>query len=341
MIMERVQDDLFGHLDKMIDEFKASSSSPESKASSLELKTATLSFRDLKRAIGRAERCGHGSQQLRVLDTETVFFLCRACHIKTFVDCSADILEAGPSAGAEEISLDTEEEGRGGERLLQESRELEIVSVESVRAEKEAKIAKEDVIKGGSGGFWPRGSRCRVMFTGYKCRAHMRAVVALGGGLSSRAAASDVLVTDSLRVTPRLLAALGRGLPVVSPAWVLASRGQGGLLDPWRWLLVDQYREQLHSLALGPSLLASRREGGSLRGQRVLLSPENRKHLQELESIIESHGGVIAAGDQNGNVDVAIVEDDEVDSQIFKTEKMKVINRKNFYYSLLRNKGSK
>ena len=178
------------------------------------------------------------------------------------------------------------------------------------------------------------------MFTGYKCRAHMRAVVALGGGLSSRAAACDVLVTDSLRVTPRVLAALGRGLPVVSPAWVLASRDQGLLLDPWRWLLVDQYREQLHSLKLGPSLLARCREGGGLRGQRVLLSPENRKHLEELETIIECHGGVIA-GLQDGNVDVAIVEDDEVDSQIFKTEKMKVINRKNFYYSLLRNKGSK
>ena len=341
--MEHLQDDLFGHLDKMIDEFKANSSSPESKASSLELKTATLSFRDLKRAISRAERCGHGSQQLRVLDTETVFFLCRACDIKTFVDCSADILEAGPSARAEEISLDTEEEGRGGERLLQEGREMEVVSVESVPAEKvkEVKIAKEGVVKGGGGGSWARGSRCRVMFTGYKCRAHMRAVVALGGGLSSRAAACDVLVTDSLRVTPRLLAALGRGLPVVSPAWVLASRDQGLLLDPWRWLLVDQYREQLHSLKLGPSLLAGRREGGGLRGQRVFLSPENRKHLEELETIIECHGGVIA-GLQDGNVDIAIVEDDEVDSQILKTaEKMKVINRKNFYYSLLRNKGSK
>lgn len=52
----------------------------------------------------------------------------------------------------------------------------------------------------------------------------------LGGSIVDTVDAADVLVTDKLRRTVKLLSIVGKGLPVVSPGWLIYSKSAGRLL---------------------------------------------------------------------------------------------------------------
>lgn len=53
-----------------------------------------------------------------------------------------------------------------------------------------------------------------------------RTVLALGGSLASSVAEASHLVTDRIRRTVKFLCALGRGIPILSLAWLHEVRSQ-------------------------------------------------------------------------------------------------------------------
>lgn len=52
----------------------------------------------------------------------------------------------------------------------------------------------------------------------------------VGGNVVNNVDAADVLVTDKLRRTVKLLCMVGRGLPIASPSWITLSKKAGKLL---------------------------------------------------------------------------------------------------------------
>ena len=121
-------EDIFGDLDKMIIDFQTNTGatatcSLNKTASTLDIKTTGVSFRQLKRAINRAEKCRHSQQELNVLPPSMVYFYCRQCDKKTFVENPAeDSAEDDMSHNALEIDLD-DEPSEDGEMLLKEEGE--------------------------------------------------------------------------------------------------------------------------------------------------------------------------------------------------------------------------
>ena len=81
-----VEEDIFGDIDKMICDIQTNVNTSQANESVLNIESCKLSFRHLKRAINRAEKCGHKEQDLNMFDGKTVFFHCAVCDKKTFVD---------------------------------------------------------------------------------------------------------------------------------------------------------------------------------------------------------------------------------------------------------------
>ena len=63
-----------------------------------------------------------------------------------------------------------------------------------------------------------------------------------------------VLVTDQIKRTAKLLCGVARGLPIVSPTWLEASKKSGSFLDPWQFILKDQANEKKWGFKLEKSL---------------------------------------------------------------------------------------
>lgn len=57
-------------------------------------------------------------------------------------------------------------------------------------------------------------------------------MLALGGSLASSVAEASHLVTDRIRRTVKFLCALGRGIPILSLAWLHEVRSQEMVTDP-------------------------------------------------------------------------------------------------------------
>jgi hypothetical protein len=67
-------------------------------------------------------------------------------------------------------------------------------------------------------------SKPAVMFTGYEDPQDVKLVKDMGGVLTTQVTDCTVLVTDKLRRTAKLLCILGRGVPIVTPAWLSQSK---------------------------------------------------------------------------------------------------------------------
>ncbi|OWK13276.1 hypothetical protein Celaphus_00014480, partial [Cervus elaphus hippelaphus] len=78
----------------------------------------------------------------------------------------------------------------------------------------------------------PRGFGAGVLFTGVVDARGERTVLALGGSLASSVAEASHLVTDRIRRTVKFLCALGRGIPILSLAWLHEVRSQEMVRDP-------------------------------------------------------------------------------------------------------------
>ena len=97
-------------------------------------------------------------------------------------------------------------------------------------------------------------TRHQVMFTGFISEKDSALVEELGGRLTEVVSECTVLVADSMKRTVKLLCMAGRGVPIVSSAWLKESRAAGLLLEPWSFLLTDREVEKKWGCKLGDTL---------------------------------------------------------------------------------------
>ncbi len=67
-------------------------------------------------------------------------------------------------------------------------------------------------------------SKPKVMLTGYESPHNIKLVKELGGGLATNVNDCTVLIAEKIKRTTKLLCALGRGIPIVSPNWLSQSK---------------------------------------------------------------------------------------------------------------------
>ena len=60
--------------------------------------------------------------------------------------------------------------------------------------------------------------------TGYENPQDVKLVAELGGTLTTKVSECTVLITEKIRRTSKLLCALGLGIPIVSPKWLVQSK---------------------------------------------------------------------------------------------------------------------
>ncbi|XP_040106081.1 mediator of DNA damage checkpoint protein 1 isoform X2 [Oryx dammah] len=94
----------------------------------------------------------------------------------------------------------------------------------------------------------------KVLFTGVVDARGERTVLALGGSLASSVAEASHLVTDRIRRTVKFLCALGRGIPILSLAWLHESRKAGCFLPPDEYLVTDPEQEKNFGFSLREAL---------------------------------------------------------------------------------------
>ncbi|KAM9740077.1 mediator of DNA damage checkpoint protein 1 isoform 7-T9 [Dama dama] len=134
----------------------------------------------------------------------------------------------------------------------------------------------------------------KVLFTGVVDARGERTVLALGGSLASSVAEASHLVTDRIRRTVKFLCALGRGIPILSLAWLHESRKAGCFLPPDEYLVTDPEQEKNFGFSLREALSRAR-ERRLLEGYEIHVTPGVQPPPPQMGEIITCCGGTILA----------------------------------------------
>ncbi|XP_076036973.1 uncharacterized protein LOC143022575 [Oratosquilla oratoria] len=161
----------------------------------------------------------------------------------------------------------------------------------SQRSGKDSPIHHKDTI------LWSPGQRQyqastkpRVMFTGYTDQADEKIVVDLGGTLVDAAQECTVLVTTNIRRTCKFLSIMGRGQPIVSPKWLVASKLAKNFVDPWKYLVRDAESEKKFSFKLATSLKQAKTRK-LFDNLSIHVTPKVKPPPDQMKEIVECAGG--------------------------------------------------
>ena len=189
----------------------------------------------------------------------------------------------------------------------------------------------------------------KVLFTGYRSDWHVSILTKLGAEVTSSLDSATLVVTDRLRLTSGLVGAICKGLPILSPAWVLASKAAKVLLPTGKFLLKDQYREQHWGVDLAATVATAKKGNGLLQGKQVIFSLNSSSGSQgeegtlgDWEALVRMAGGtVVKEGEANVNgKDILVVVDEggkEVEEVVrLKRREAKVVDKKTFLQGLLK-----
>ncbi|XP_055262004.1 mediator of DNA damage checkpoint protein 1 isoform X2 [Moschus berezovskii] len=132
----------------------------------------------------------------------------------------------------------------------------------------------------------------KVLFTGVVDARGERTVLALGGSLASSVAEASHLVTDRIRRTVKFLCALGRGIPILSLAWLHESRKAGCFLPPDKYLVTDPEQEKNFGFSLREALSRAQ-ERRLLEGYEIHVTPGVQPPPTQMGEIINCCGGAI------------------------------------------------
>ncbi|XP_065769159.1 mediator of DNA damage checkpoint protein 1 isoform X6 [Muntiacus reevesi] len=132
----------------------------------------------------------------------------------------------------------------------------------------------------------------KVLFTGVVDARGERTVLALGGSLASSVAEASHLVTDRIRRTVKFLCALGRGIPILSLAWLHESRKAGCFLPPDEYLVTDPEQEKNFGFSLREALSRAQ-ERRLLEGYEIHVTPGVQPPPPQMGEIITCCGGAI------------------------------------------------
>ena len=188
----------------------------------------------------------------------------------------------------------------------------------------------------------------KVLFTGYRSDWHVSILTKLGAEVTSSLDSATLVVTDSLRLTSSLVGAVCKGLPILSPAWVLASKAAQVLLPTDKFLLKDQYREQHWGVDLAATITKARKGRGVLQGKQVAFSLNSteggEETLDDFKSLVRMGGGsVVKEGANVSGKDMLVVVVDEGKKEMEEVVRMrkkgaKMVDKKTFLTGLLKQK---
>ncbi|NWT61002.1 MDC1 protein, partial [Erythrocercus mccallii] len=137
----------------------------------------------------------------------------------------------------------------------------------------------------------PGPARIRVLFTGLVASpALLVALGTLGGTEATSVTDCSHLVTDGIRRTLKFLCALGRGIPIVTPQWLLESSHSGRPLSPGPFLPRDPSHERHFGFRLRPAL-ARARARPLLQGYQVHVTPSVQPCPKDMRDIVTCCGG--------------------------------------------------
>ncbi|NXQ18352.1 MDC1 protein, partial [Peucedramus taeniatus] len=137
----------------------------------------------------------------------------------------------------------------------------------------------------------PSSAHIRVLFTGLVASPALRvALGTLGGTEATSVHDCSHLVTDGIRRTLKFLCALGRGVPIVTPQWLLESSHSGRPLSPGPFLPRDPPCERRFGFRLRPAL-ARAREQPLLQGYQVHVTPSVQPCPEDMRDIVTCCGG--------------------------------------------------
>ncbi|NXA00761.1 MDC1 protein, partial [Nesospiza acunhae] len=137
----------------------------------------------------------------------------------------------------------------------------------------------------------PGSAQIRVLFTGLVASPALRvALGTLGGTEATSVHDCSHLVTDGIRRTLKFLCALGRGVPIVTPQWLLESCHSGRPLSPGPFLPRDPPCERRFGFRLRPAL-ARARERPLLQGYQVHVTASVQPCPEDMRDIVTCCGG--------------------------------------------------
>ncbi|NXP40480.1 MDC1 protein, partial [Leiothrix lutea] len=137
----------------------------------------------------------------------------------------------------------------------------------------------------------PGPAHIRVLFTGLVASpALLVALRTLGGTEATSVTDCSHLVTDGIRRTLKFLCALGRGIPIVTPQWLLQSAQGGRPLSPGPFLPRDPSHERRFGFRLRPAL-AQARARPLLQGYQVHVTPSVQPCPEDMRDIVTCCGG--------------------------------------------------
>ncbi|CAH1984648.1 unnamed protein product [Acanthoscelides obtectus] len=99
-----------------------------------------------------------------------------------------------------------------------------------------------------------RRQKPKVVFTMLDSPQLESFVKHLGGSIVDKVDASNVLVTEHVKRSMKLLSAVGLAKPICSIEWIKASKKAHEFLDPWDYILVDKDAESKWKFSLKESL---------------------------------------------------------------------------------------
>lgn len=137
----------------------------------------------------------------------------------------------------------------------------------------------------------PSDNPPQVLFTGVVATpALLVALGTLGGSVAADVTSCSHLVTDRVRRTVKFLCGVARGVPIVTPQWLLQSAAAGRVLSPGPFLVSDPEREGQFGFRLSLSLRKARQRP-LLQGYEIHVTPGVRPPPEEMRDIVTCAGG--------------------------------------------------
>ncbi|XP_043534246.1 mediator of DNA damage checkpoint protein 1 isoform X2 [Chiloscyllium plagiosum] len=132
----------------------------------------------------------------------------------------------------------------------------------------------------------------KVMFTGLVDENGVKVIKQLGGEVVESVHDSTHLVTDRIRRTVKFLCAVARGIPVVTPDWLVKSGKSNCFLSTSGFLVDDSDQEKKFNFKLAESLQKAK-EQPLLQDYRVHVTSGVLPEPSQMESIIQCSGATV------------------------------------------------
>ncbi|XP_065510855.1 mediator of DNA damage checkpoint protein 1 [Caloenas nicobarica] len=137
----------------------------------------------------------------------------------------------------------------------------------------------------------PSNNPPQVLFTGLVAApALLVALGTLGGSVATDVTGCSHLVTDRVRRTVKFLCGVARGIPIVTPQWLLQSAAARRVLPPDPFLVSDPEREGQFGFQLSLSLRRARQRP-LLQGYEIHVTPSVHPPPEDMRDIVTCAGG--------------------------------------------------